>query len=208
MKIISKDTKKTLIQDLINIKAININTQNQFTWASGIKSPIYIDNRLIMSYPHVRTRVVEGLANLINEEWPNIPIDTFFGTATAGIPHAVLLSHFLEKPCGYVRSSKKDHGKGNQIEGAYKKGDQVIVVEDLISTGGSVIKVVESLQQAGLNVKGIVAIFSYDLQRAHDNFKKLDIPYYSLLNFHDLVTYLPTNSSEDKEMLIKFQQNL
>lgn len=196
---------KPLIKDLMDIKAINVNTNQYFTWASGLKSPIYIDNRLIMSYPELRTKVANSFIELIDENFANQKIDCFFGTATAGIPHATVLAHLLNKPCGYVRGSQKDHGKQNQIEGFYQIGNQVIVVEDLISTGGSVIKVVETLREAGLKVLGVVAIFSYDLSLAKEKFAEIGIPYFTILNFEDL---LKTLSEVDRNPVLQFKETL
>ncbi len=177
--------KKDIAKALLEIKAVSLNVNEPYTWASGMKSPIYCDNRLTLSFPHVRTLIEDGLSTLIKESYPTC--DMIFGTATAGIAHAALVADRLGLPMGYVRSSSKSHGKQNQIEGKVIKGQQVVVVEDLISTGGSSIKVVETLKEAGLHVLGVVAIFSYQLQAAHDQFKKIKIGYQSLSDYDTLI---------------------
>ncbi|WP_425379526.1 orotate phosphoribosyltransferase [Spiroplasma endosymbiont of Stenodema calcarata] len=199
---------KKIISELVKIKAININTTELYTWASGIKAPIYIDNRLIMGYPQLRWTIAEKFANIINDKLSGVKIENIFGTATAGIPHATLLGHLLQLPFGYVRSSKKDHGKQNQIEGVYQSGQKVIVIEDLISTGGSVIEVVKTLQQAGLEVVAVLAIFDYQLQKAEGRFKDLQIPLYTLTNFDNLVTNGDILTNNQQIMLKQFYHQL
>ncbi|AHF57551.1 orotate phosphoribosyltransferase [Spiroplasma eriocheiris] len=202
-------TKKEILQKLMAIKAININTTQLYTWASGIKSPIYIDNRLIMSYPDLRTAIAEEFVNLIQEKFGDYKVTTIFGTATAGIPHAMLVANLMQLPMGYVRGSKKDHGKQNQIEGVYQKGDQVIVIEDLISTGGSVLDVVASLQATGVKVLGVLAIFSYQLPKALNNFKKMNLNYYALTDLDELVN--PDNAlltSSEQKIILNFKEQL
>ncbi|KAI93015.1 orotate phosphoribosyltransferase [Spiroplasma melliferum] len=199
---------KNIITELIKIKAISINITELYTWASGIKAPIYIDNRLTMGYPHLRWAIAESFAELIRTNLGQDRIDNIFGTATAGIPHAALLGHLLQLPFGYVRSSKKDHGKQNQIEGVYEKGQKVVVIEDLISTGGSVIEVVKTLQAAGMEVIAVLAIFSYQLKKACDAFNTLEIPFYSLTNFNSLVTTEGLLSKAEQQILKEFHHQL
>lgn len=199
---------KNIITELIRIKAISINITELFTWASGIKAPIYIDNRLTMGYPHLRWTIAERFAELINTNFGQDKIDNIFGTATAGIPYVALLGHLLQLPFGYVRSSKKGHGKQNQIEGVYEKGQKVVVIEDLISTGGSVIEVVKTLQAAGLEVVAVLAIFSYQLKKATIAFESLQVPLYTLTNFDSLVTTNGLLSKAEQQILKEFQQQL
>lgn len=170
---------------LLEIKAVFLNPNNPFTWASGIISPIYCDNRLILSYPSVRREIESALANLVKEKFPQCEI--LMGTATAGIPHAAYVSEYLDLPMGYVRSKSKDHGRNNQIEGHYEVGNKVVVIEDLISTGKSSIEVVKALQEAGLEVIGCVSIFSYGFKESKEAFENINVPYYSLANFENLV---------------------
>ncbi|WP_368486130.1 orotate phosphoribosyltransferase [Spiroplasma sp. DGKH1] len=202
-------TKKEILQKLMAIKAININTTELYTWASGIKSPIYIDNRLIMSYPDLRTAIAKEFVNLIHEKFGDDKVTTIFGTATAGIPHAMLVANLMQLPMGYVRGSKKDHGKQNQIEGVYQAGDQVIVIEDLISTGGSVLDVAASLQSVGVKVLGVLAIFSYQLPNALNNFKKMNLNYYALTDLDELVN--PDHNLltfDDQKIVLNFKEEL
>lgn len=172
-------------KNLLKIKAVFLSPKKPFTWASGIISPIYCDNRLVLSYPEVREEIETALANLVKEKFPNCEI--LMGTATAGIPHAAYVSDILYLPMGYVRSGNKDHGRQNKIEGHYEKGNKVVVVEDLISTGKSSIEVVNSLIEAGVEVIGCVSIFSYGFDEAQQAFDSVNVPYYSLANFNELV---------------------
>ena len=172
-------------KNLLKIKAVFLNPKKPFTWASGIISPIYCDNRLVLSYPEVRNEIEHALADLIKEKFAECEI--LMGTATAGIPHAAYVSEYLNLPMGYVRSGNKDHGRQNKIEGHYEKGNKVVVVEDLISTGKSSIEVVNSLKEAGLDVIGCVSIFSYGFDESQQAFDNAGVPYYSLANFNDLV---------------------
>ena len=172
-------------KNLLKIKAVFLSPKKPFTWASGIISPIYCDNRLVLSYPEVRDEIENSLANLIKEKFPQCEI--LMGTATAGIPHAAYVSNILNLPMGYVRSGNKDHGRQNKIEGHYEKGNKVVVVEDLISTGKSSIEVVNSLIEAGVEVIGCVSIFSYGFDEAQKAFDSVNVPYYSLANFNELV---------------------
>ena len=172
-------------KNLLKIKAVFLSPKKPFTWASGIISPIYCDNRLVLSYPEVREEIETALANLVKEKFPHCEI--LMGTATAGIPHAAYVSDILYLPMGYVRSGNKEHGRQNKIEGHYEKGNKVVVVEDLISTGKSSIEVVNSLIEAGVEVIGCVSIFSYGFDEAQQAFDSVNVPYYSLANFNELV---------------------
>ena len=184
---------------LLEIKAVFLSPKKPFTWASGIISPIYCDNRLILSYPEIRHEIERALAKLVSEKFPDAEI--LMGTATAGIPHAAYVSEYLNLPMGYVRSSSKDHGRNNQIEGHYEKGNKVVVIEDLISTGKSSIEVIKALQEANLEVLGCVSIFSYGFQEAKEAFLKVGVPYYSLANFNELVQIASELNYIDKEDL-------
>ena len=178
------------------------------TWASGIKSPIYCDNRLTLTAPAVRTRVEEGLVDLICKRYPNVEV--LMGTSTAGIAHAAIVGHLMGLPMGYVRSSGKDHGRQNRIEGKLEPGQRVVVVEDLISTGGSCIDVVEALREAGAEVLGIASIFTYGLQKGLDRLAAANVVNYSLSNF-DAVCQIAADEGiirpEDIERLKKFRAN-
>ena len=184
---------------LLEIKAVFLSPKKPFTWASGIISPIYCDNRLIFSYPEIRHEIETALAKLVSEKFSNAEI--LMGTATAGIPHAAYVSEYLNLPMGYVRSSSKDHGRNNQIEGHYEEGNKVVVIEDLISTGKSSIEVIKALKEANLEVLGCVSIFSYGFQEAKEAFDKVGVPYYSLANFNELVQIASELNYIDKEDL-------
>lgn len=177
--------EKEIAKKLLEIKAVFLSPNKPFTWASGIKSPIYCDNRLTLSYPSVRHIVEMGLANTIRNNFNDV--EMLMGTATAGIAHAALVSEILDLPMGYVRGSAKGHGRTNQIEGKITKGMKVVVVEDLISTGGSVLDVVDVLTEAGVEVLGVVAIFSYGLEVAIDIFAKRDVKLCTLSNYDSLI---------------------
>ena len=176
--------EKTIAKDLLSIKAVFLKPADPFTWASGIKSPIYCDNRLTLSFPNVREDVENGLAQTVKEKFPEAEV--LMGTSTAGIAHAAITATILGLPMGYVRSGHKDHGRQNQIEGKIEKGQKVVVIEDLISTGGSVIEVVDVLREAGADVLGIVSIFTYGLQKGIDRLKEANVVNYSLSNFDAL----------------------
>ena len=163
--------KAKIANDLLKIKAVFLRPDEPFTWASGIKSPIYCDNRLTLSYPDVRTDVETGLMETIREYYPEAEV--LMGTSTAGIAHAAITAHMMGLPMGYVRSGAKDHGRNNQIEGKVEPGQKVVVVEDLISTGGSVIEVVDVLREAGADVLGIVSIFTYGMKKSADYIKSI-----------------------------------
>jgi len=176
---------KKLVEQLLDIEAVFLSPNEPFTWSSGIKSPIYCDNRLTLSYPHLRKEIAKGLAEKINMHFPNV--DLIAGTATAGIPHAAWVSDLMELPMCYVRSKAKGHGKGNQIEGKVEKGQRVVVVEDLISTGGSVITAVQALREAGCEVVGVVAIFTYELEKGKQQLNEFNIEHHSLTNYSTLL---------------------
>jgi len=177
--------KKMIAENLLSIGAVSLQPENPFTWASGIKSPIYCDNRLTLGYPEIRKNIANGLAKLIQEKYGNV--DVIAGTATAGIAHAAWVSDVMNLPMCYVRSSAKGHGKGNQIEGLVKAGQKVVVVEDLISTGGSVITCVDALREAGCEVVGVVSIFTYNLPAAEEKFTDNEVTYHSLTDYDSLV---------------------
>lgn len=175
------DIKHEVARSLLSIEAVFLRPQEPFTWASGIKSPIYCDNRLTLTAPAVRTQVEQGLVELIREHYPDVEV--LMGTSTAGIAHAAIVGHLMDLPMGYVRSGNKDHGRGNRIEGKLEPGQKVVVVEDLISTAGSCIEVVEALREAGAQVLGVVSIFTYGLQKGLDRLAAANVTNYSLSNF-------------------------
>ena len=177
--------KKQIAAHLLDIGAVFLRPNDPFTWSSGIKSPIYCDNRLTLSFPNVRKDIATGLQKLIEEHFPGV--DVIAGTATAGIPHAAWVSDLMNLPMCYVRSKAKSHGKGNQIEGKATAGQKVVVVEDLISTGGSAITCVEALREAGCEVLGIVSIFTYELQTGQDKLDAANVASYSLSNYSALI---------------------
>ncbi len=200
---------KTLIaKDLLKIKAVFFRPEEPFTWASGIKSPVYCDNRLTLSDIEVRSDVENGLAQTIRENYPDAEV--LMGTSTAGIAHAAITAHLLGLPMGYVRSGAKDHGRQNQIEGKLLPGQKVVVVEDLISTGGSVIEVVNILREAGAEVLGIVSIFTYGMQKGLDRLAAADVKNVSLTNF-DIIAEVAAEEGyikpEDIKRLIAFRNN-
>lgn len=200
--------QKLIAKDLLSIKAVFFRPEEPFTWASGIKSPVYCDNRLTLTAPKVRTDVEEGLAKLIKENYPEAEV--LMGTSTAGIAHAAITAHMLDMPMGYVRSGAKDHGRQNQIEGKLEKGQKVVVVEDLISTGGSVIEVVEVLREAGAEVLGVVSIFTYGMQKGLDRLAAANVKNISLTNF-DVIAEVAAEEGyikdEDIARLIAFRNN-
>lgn len=173
--------ERVVAQELLKINAVFLRPNDPFTWASGIKSPIYCDNRLTLSYPKTRHIIERALAEKVKEKYPTC--EYIMGTATAGIAHAALVSELLGLPMGYVRSSTKQHGRTNVIEGKIINGANVVVIEDLISTGGSSVKVVEALQEAGFNVLGVVAIFSYQLPKATQMFQEINTEYHAISNY-------------------------
>ncbi len=176
---------KEIAKDLLKIQAVKLSPNEPFTWASGIKSPIYCDNRLTISYPKIRTVIAKGIAELISEKYPKVEV--IAGTATAGIPHAAWIAAELDLPLVYVRSKPKDHGRGKQIEGVLHPGAKTVVIDDLLSTGGSVLKAVKAAQNEGADVLGVGAIFSYQLQAIVDNFRQADLSYFTLTNYSELL---------------------
>lgn len=200
--------KELIAKDLLSIKAVFLRPEDPFTWASGIKSPVYCDNRLTLTAPKVRDDVENGLVETIKREYPEC--EALFGTSTAGIAHAAICGHIMGLPMGYVRSGAKDHGRGNQIEGKLEKGQKVVVVEDLISTGGSVIEVVNVLREAGAEVLGIVSIFTYGMKKGLDRLDAANVKNVSLTDFDAVVEAAAKEGyikSEDRERLIKFRNN-
>ena len=200
--------EKEIAKSLLDVKAVFLRPNEPFTWASGIKSPIYCDNRLVLSFPEKRDLVKNGLVDLIKKAYPEAEV--IMGTATAGIPMAALTADVMGIPMGYVRSSNKTHGKENKIEGRVLPGQKVVVVEDLISTGGSCIGVVEALREAGAVVLGVAAIFSYQLQDAVNNFGSIDCPFVTLSNYDALIeTALELDyiKAEDLEKLKAWKQD-
>ncbi|MBE6661688.1 MAG: orotate phosphoribosyltransferase [Ruminococcaceae bacterium] len=200
---------ETLIaKDLLSIKAVFFRPDEPFTWASGIKSPVYCDNRLTLTAPKVRTDVENALAETIKREYPDAEV--LMGTSTAGIAHAAITAHIMDLPMGYVRSGAKDHGRGNQIEGKLEKGQKVVVVEDLISTGGSVIEVVNVLREAGAEVLGIVSIFTYGMKKGIERLAEANVKNVSLTNF-DAIAEIAAEEKyirpEDVARLIAFRNN-
>ena len=200
--------QRKIAKDLLSIRAVFLRPEEPFTWASGIKSPIYCDNRLTLTAPAVRDDIENGLARLIREKYPEVEV--LMGTATAGIAHAAITAHLLGLPMGYVRSGAKDHGRQNQIEGRLEPGQKVVVVEDLISTGGSVIEVVNVLREAGAEVLGIVSIFTYGMQKGLDRLAAANIENTSLTNFDAVVAVAAEEgyiAQEDVARLIAFRDN-
>lgn len=203
-----ENLEQKIAKDLLSIEAIFLKPDDPFTWASGIKSPIYCDNRLTLTAPMVRNDVEEGLASLIQENFAGAEV--IMGTSTAGIAHAAITADILGLPMGYVRGSSKDHGRKNQIEGRIIPGQKVVVVEDLISTGGSVIDVVNVLRSAGAIVLGIVSIFTYNMQKSKAALAEANVKNISLSNFDVMIDVAAENGyikEEDKERLIKFRNN-
>lgn len=202
------ELKELIAKDLLKIKAVFFRPEEPFTWASGIKSPVYCDNRLTLTAPDVRTDVEKGLAELVKEYYPEAEV--LMGTSTAGIAHAAITAHLLDMPMGYVRSGAKDHGRQNQIEGRLEKGQKVVVVEDLISTGGSVIEVVNVLREAGAEVLGVVSIFTYGMQKGLDRLKEADVKNVSLTDFDHIAEVAAQEGyikPEDIKKLIAFRNN-
>ena len=200
--------EKLIAKDLLSIQAVFFRPEEPFTWASGIKSPVYTDNRLTLTAPQVRTHVEEGLAELIRRNYPDVEV--LMGTSTAGIAHAAIVGHIMNLPMGYVRSGSKDHGRQNQIEGKLLPGQKVVVVEDLISTGGSCIEVVNVLREAGAQVLGIVSIFTYGMQKGLDRLAAANVKNVSLTNF-DVIAQVAADEGyirpEDVKRLIAFRNN-
>lgn len=203
-----ENVKETIARDLLKIKAVFFRPDEPFTWASGIKSPVYCDNRLTLSYPDVRTDVETAIAETVKKEYPEA--EALMGTSTAGIAHAAISAHILGLPMGYVRSGAKDHGRKNQIEGRLEKGTKVVVVEDLISTGGSVLEVVDVLRDAGAEVLGIVSIFTYGMEKGIKRLEAADVKNVSLTDFDTVAAIAGEDGYVEKDdvvRLIKFRNN-
>ena len=202
------ELKERIAKDLLSIRAVFFRPEEPFTWASGIKSPVYCDNRLTLSDPRVRTDVELGLAQLVQEYYPEAEV--LMGTSTAGIAHAAITAHLLGLPMGYVRAGAKDHGRKNQIEGRLEPGQKVVVVEDLISTAGSCVEVVEILREAGAEVLGIVSIFTYGMQKGLSRLSAAGVENHSLTDF-DTVAEIAARENyirpEDVARLLKFRAN-
>lgn len=200
--------EKQIAGALLSIGAVFLRPEEPFTWASGIKSPIYCDNRLTLTAPEVRDQVENGLMETIRREYPDVEV--LMGTSTAGIAHAAIVAHMMHLPMGYVRGGNKDHGRQNRIEGKLEKGQKVVVVEDLISTGGSVIEVVDALREAGAEVLGIASIFTYGMQKGLDRLAAANVKNVSLSNFDVLAEVAAEKGyirSEQVERLIRFRNN-
>lgn len=200
--------KKDIAKALLSVKAVFLSPDAPFTWASGIKSPIYCDNRLTLTAPEVRDQIENGLVSLIRDHFPDAEV--LMGTSTAGIAHAAICGHIMKLPMGYVRGAAKDHGRANQIEGKLEKGQKVVVVEDLISTAGSVIEVVNVLREAGADVLGVVSIFTYGMQKGLDRLTEGGVINYSLSDLDALAEVAAECGyirEEDKARLIKFRNN-
>ncbi|UNB47862.1 orotate phosphoribosyltransferase [Staphylococcus coagulans] len=200
---------KLIAKSLLDIEAVSLSPNEMFTWSSGIKSPIYCDNRVTLGYPEVREAIRDGLIQLIEKHFPDVEVVS--GTATAGIPHAAYISDKMSLPMNYVRSKSKSHGKQNQIEGALSNNKKVVVVEDLISTGGSSITAVNALREAGADVLGVVAIFTYGLSKADEMFKDGKVPFYTLSHYDELIEVAQAEgkiSEADIETLINWRNQL
>lgn len=202
------DVKKEIAKSLLDIEAVFLRPEEPFTWASGIKSPVYCDNRLILTAPEVRTRVEQAIADVIRENY--VDADVIMGTSTAGIAHGAITAHMLDMPMGYVRSGAKDHGRGNRIEGRLEKGQKAVVVEDLISTAGSAVEVVEALREAGAEVLGIVSIFTYGMRKGLERLAAANVRNISLTDF-DTVACVAAETGyikeEDIKRLMAFRDN-
>ncbi len=200
--------ERKIAEGLLSIGAVFLRPEDPFTWASGIKSPVYCDNRLTLTAPNVRTMIEEGLAEVVKREYPECEV--LMGTSTAGIAHAAITGHILNMPMGYVRSSNKDHGRTNRIEGKLEKGQKVVVIEDLISTGGSVIDVVDALREAGAEVLGVASIFTYGMKKGLDRLNEANVKNVSLTNF-DVIARVAAETGyikpEDIAKLIAFRNN-
>ncbi|OIJ09839.1 orotate phosphoribosyltransferase [Anaerobacillus arseniciselenatis] len=196
--------KQQLAKHLLEIGAVHLQPNAPFTWTSGIKSPIYCDNRLTLSFPLVRRKVAIGLEELIRKHYPEVEV--IAGTATAGIPHAAWVSDQLNLPMVYVRGKAKEHGKGNQIEGVVKAGQNVVIVEDLISTGGSVITTAEALKAAGVNVLGVVAIFTYDLNKGISQLKEAELSYHTITDYLTLIEVAKDAELINQEDMVKLKK--
>ena len=200
--------KEAVAKGLLSIKAVFLRPEEPFTWASGIKSPIYCDNRLTLTAPQVRDLIENSIADVVKTKYPEAEV--LMGTSTAGIAHAAITAHLLNMPMGYVRSGAKDHGRGNQIEGKLEPGQKVVVIEDLISTGGSVIEVVEALRDAGAEVLGIVSIFTYGMKKGLERLAAANVTNTSLTDFDTIVRVAVEENyikASDRDRLIAFRNN-
>ena len=200
--------EKKIAKALLDIGAVIVRPEQPFTWASGIKSPVYCDNRLILTAPEVRTEVENALAQVIREDYPDCEL--LMGTSTAGIAHAAIVGHLMGLPMGYVRSGNKDHGRQNRIEGRLDKGAKVVGIEDLISTGGSVLEVVQALREEGAEVLGVVSIFTYNMQKGKSSLAEANVKNHSLSNLDALAQVAAENgviARTDIERILKFRDN-
>lgn len=196
-----KEQSNQIAKDLLDIEAIFLRPNEPFTWASGIKSPIYCDNRITMSYPTVRRAIATGLAAVIKTTYPEVEV--IAGTATAGIPHAAWVAELLDLPMVYIRSKAKEHGKGNQIEGRIHPNQKMVVIEDLLSTGGSVLEACEAAKREGADVLGVAAIFTYELPQVQENFEQADLPYVTLTNYTALIeSALETGAIQESDVAL------
>lgn len=183
LKMTSLET--TIAKDLLEVEAVFLSPNEPFTWASGIKSPIYCDNRITISYPKVRKQIAQGLADKIKAQFPDVQV--IAGAATGGVPHAAWVADILDLPMVYIRAKAKDHGKGKQIEGRIEKGQKMVIIEDLISTGGSVLGTCEAAEKEGADVLGVAAIFTYELPKGKENFASANVPLVTLTNYSTLI---------------------
>lgn len=200
--------KRDIAEALLSIQAVFLRPEDPFTWASGIKSPIYCDNRLTLTAPKVRTLIEEALVEVINEFYPNV--EALMGTSTAGIPHAAIVGHLMDLPAGYVRGGKKDHGRTNQIEGKLSEGEKVVVIEDLISTAGSCCETVETLRKAGADVLGVASIFTYGMKKGLENLAAHNIENHSLSDLDTLVEVAVDTGyikPDDKNRILSFRED-
>lgn len=207
-KIIDKDFAREIAKSLLDINAVILRPNEPFTWASGWNSPIYCDNRLTVRYPEIRKKISRALINIIEKEFPKVDVIT--GTATAGIPHAAWVAGSLDKPLAYVRAKAKAYGLGNQIEGGVDKGQSTVVIEDLISTGGSAVSVIDALQFIGADVRGVLSIFTYGFENATEKFSKLGIPVYCLTDYQTLIEVAVAEGKikeNDLELLNAWREN-
>ncbi|MEB6145497.1 orotate phosphoribosyltransferase [Enterococcus casseliflavus] len=196
-----KEQSNQIAKDLLDIEAIFLRPNEPFTWASGIKSPIYCDNRITMSYPHVRRAIAKGLAAVIKTTYPEAEV--IAGTATAGIPHAAWVAELLDLPMVYIRSKAKEHGKGNQIEGRIQPNQKMVVIEDLLSTGGSVLEACEAGKREGADVLGVAAIFTYELPQVQENFDQAGLSYVTLTNYTALIeSALETGAIQESDVAL------
>lgn len=196
-----KEQSNQIAKDLLDIEAIFLRPNEPFTWASGIKSPIYCDNRITMSYPHVRRAIAKGLSAVIKTTYPEAEV--IAGTATAGIPHAAWVAELLDLPMVYIRSKAKEHGKGNQIEGRIQPNQKMVVIEDLLSTGGSVLEACEAAKREGADVLGVAAIFTYELPQVQENFDQAGLSYVTLTNYTALIeSALETGAIQESDVAL------